>query len=239
MSTTGKDSDKKRFNLQKSGQDEAQVPEVEPATEAPSNRKWLVVGVLAVVVGVAYFLLTKPSDNTVADAPPGAAEPATGAGGSQTPDTAAGTAGEAATGEGATAPEGGDSVPAPTGADDASPAPAVNSVSSTPQLVAVFAPGVASPGSGFDPAVISAAVAAFKSNSKHKFEAVGHASSDGDAARNVALSRERAEMLKAELVAAGIPEANVTVRGAGSDEPVGNNATFEGRSQNRRVDLRF
>lgn len=51
------------------------------------------------------------------------------------------------------------------------------------------------------------------------------------------LSRQRAEAVRDRLIAGGVAEARLTVRGAGADEPIADNETEAGRAKNRRVDL--
>lgn len=51
------------------------------------------------------------------------------------------------------------------------------------------------------------------------------------------LSRQRAEAVRDRLIAGGVAEARLTVRGAGADEPIADNETEAGRTRNRRVDL--
>lgn len=65
----------------------------------------------------------------------------------------------------------------------------------------------------------------------------GHTDSIGSAAYNKRLSIARAETVKAHLVAKGIDVARIRTMGAGATEPVATNATAEGRSKNRRVDI--
>ena len=72
---------------------------------------------------------------------------------------------------------------------------------------------------------------------------VGHTDSIGSDAVNDALSRQRAEAVKAWLAGAGIPPAVVTAEGRGRREPVAPNTQPNGadnpagRAQNRRVQL--
>jgi outer membrane protein OmpA-like peptidoglycan-associated protein len=66
----------------------------------------------------------------------------------------------------------------------------------------------------------------------------GHTDSQGDDALNQALSERRAAAVVAYLVAQGIPAARLTAVGKGETAPAGDNATAEGRQQNRRVVIR-
>jgi OmpA-OmpF porin, OOP family len=49
----------------------------------------------------------------------------------------------------------------------------------------------------------------------------------------------RAESVMRYLVSKGANSANLTARGYGPDQPVADNRTAEGRSANRRVELRI
>lgn len=65
----------------------------------------------------------------------------------------------------------------------------------------------------------------------------GHASSEGDTLYNLDLSTRRARSVRSYLVERGVIPASLTSAGFGELHPVANNATEEGRSQNRRVEL--
>jgi OOP family OmpA-OmpF porin len=67
---------------------------------------------------------------------------------------------------------------------------------------------------------------------------VGHTDSQGDAAKNLDLSKRRAAALRNALVERfEIDPARITVEGMGSQEPVASNRTARGRSANRRVEV--
>ncbi len=59
----------------------------------------------------------------------------------------------------------------------------------------------------------------------------------GDAASNQDLSLKRAESVRAHLVSQGIPAEKSKATGLGSDRPVADNNTAEGRANNRRVEI--
>jgi len=63
----------------------------------------------------------------------------------------------------------------------------------------------------------------------------GYASSDGDDAYNIELSIKRAQSVKAYLIKIGVLKDRLEVRGLGEAEPISDNESHEGRSENRRV----
>jgi len=65
----------------------------------------------------------------------------------------------------------------------------------------------------------------------------GHTDSSGRAEFNQRISLERAEAVRAELVALGIDGNRIQAIGMGEDFPLASNDTTEGRRRNRRVDV--
>ncbi len=65
----------------------------------------------------------------------------------------------------------------------------------------------------------------------------GYTDSSGSDKTNEELSKKRAEAVKNELIAAGMPAATISTVGMGPASPVGSNATATGRQQNRRVEI--
>lgn len=59
----------------------------------------------------------------------------------------------------------------------------------------------------------------------------------GSSRANEALAARRAEAIAAYLTAAGVPEDFIRTNSFGEDQPLADNATEEGRSQNRRVEI--
>lgn len=63
----------------------------------------------------------------------------------------------------------------------------------------------------------------------------GHTDNVGAADYNKQLSLRRAQAVADVVTGAGVPVANVTVRGLGATRPVADNGTAAGRAENRRV----
>ena len=70
-----------------------------------------------------------------------------------------------------------------------------------------------------------------------KVEVDGHTDNVGSEEYNQNLSDQRAEAVRAYLVAQGVLTGSVTAKGFGKNQPVGTNDTAEGRQINRRVEL--
>lgn len=70
-----------------------------------------------------------------------------------------------------------------------------------------------------------------------KFEIDGHTDNTGTDQRNMELSQQRADAIKAELVKMGIDGSRLTTKGFGDTRPIGDNGTPEGRANNRRVEF--
>jgi outer membrane protein OmpA-like peptidoglycan-associated protein len=70
-----------------------------------------------------------------------------------------------------------------------------------------------------------------------QLEAEGHTDSTGSYELNQRLSKQRAESVREYLISQGIPADSVTSIGMGYSMPVASNDTYEGRQQNRRVEL--
>lgn len=65
----------------------------------------------------------------------------------------------------------------------------------------------------------------------------GHADASGKAAYNQQLSERRAQSVSRALVAVGMQAQNIQSRGLGSSQPVADNRTSAGRTENRRVSI--
>lgn len=65
----------------------------------------------------------------------------------------------------------------------------------------------------------------------------GHTDSAGSDEYNMGLSKLRAESVTNYLIAQGIPSGRFTTKWFGETQPVADNATAEGKSKNRRVEI--
>ena len=65
----------------------------------------------------------------------------------------------------------------------------------------------------------------------------GHTDSRGSPSKNLLLSQRRADAVRSYLVSRGFPAEKITARGIGSDRPIGENTSSEGRANNRRVEI--
>lgn len=85
--------------------------------------------------------------------------------------------------------------------------------------------------------VLDEVAAMMKKSAGLKFRIEGHTDNVGAKASNLTLSKGRAAAVKTALVARGIDGARLTSDGLGDTKPVADNATDDGRQQNRRVEL--
>jgi outer membrane protein OmpA-like peptidoglycan-associated protein len=70
-----------------------------------------------------------------------------------------------------------------------------------------------------------------------QFVVEGHTDSRGSVAVNQALSKNRANAVRDYLIERGVPADRITAEGHGSDNPVADNKTADGRANNRRVEI--
>lgn len=67
----------------------------------------------------------------------------------------------------------------------------------------------------------------------------GHTDSTGSADYNLSLSKTRAQSVAAYLQGQGVKSSRFEVLGMGSSNPIASNATADGRTQNRRVEIKI
>ena len=67
----------------------------------------------------------------------------------------------------------------------------------------------------------------------------GHTDSTGSAAYNLELSKSRAQSVASYLEGQGVKASRFEVLGMGSSNPIASNSSAEGRSQNRRVEIKI
>jgi general secretion pathway protein A len=72
-----------------------------------------------------------------------------------------------------------------------------------------------------------------------KITVEGYTDSRGDPVYNRQLSKYRADMVKNYLIGHGVSPANIVAIGRGPENPIKSNKTFEGRKQNRRVEIQI
>ena len=87
-------------------------------------------------------------------------------------------------------------------------------------------------------AVLDQIASEMKKYNTVKFDINGHASQEGTDQRNMTLSNDRANSVKAYLINAGVEGENLNSVGFGESKPVASNETEEGRVLNRRVEIK-
>lgn len=85
---------------------------------------------------------------------------------------------------------------------------------------------------------IAAELANIANDGSFTLEIEGHTASVGKPEGEMALSVERAQKITDELIARGVREDLLTVKGYGGTKPIADNNTDEGRAANRRVEIR-
>lgn len=85
-------------------------------------------------------------------------------------------------------------------------------------------------------ASIAGLAATLRANPAMAVTLLGHTDATGPLAANIAISQQRADAVKAALVADGIAADRITTTGMGPKAPRADNDTAEGRRQNRRVE---
>ena len=70
-----------------------------------------------------------------------------------------------------------------------------------------------------------------------RIEIAGHTDASGNAAKNVALSEDRAAALEAALIVKGVDAGRLTAKGYGAARPVAGNDTDANKARNRRIEV--
>jgi OOP family OmpA-OmpF porin len=87
--------------------------------------------------------------------------------------------------------------------------------------------------------VIDAIAEALRACPGARFEIAGHTDSRGRAEMNLRISEERAEAVLTALASHDLPLVELSARGYGSERPIADNASEEGRALNRRIEFRL
>ena len=88
-------------------------------------------------------------------------------------------------------------------------------------------------------ALLDQIVETFKENGNYMIEVEGHTDNVGKAEVNKKLSQKRADAVKDYLIKKGIEADRLSAIGYGSEQPIADNKTKEGRAQNRRVEFKI
>jgi OOP family OmpA-OmpF porin len=71
-----------------------------------------------------------------------------------------------------------------------------------------------------------------------RVQIIGHTDNQGQREKNLTLSQDRADAVRAYLVKQGVAAGGLSVLGKGPDEPTVSNATPDGRARNRRIQFK-
>lgn len=74
---------------------------------------------------------------------------------------------------------------------------------------------------------------------QYKLYVAGHTDNQGNKAKNLQLSKDRAQSVKKYLMSKGVDEKRLTAEGYGDARPVSSNNSEKGRAKNRRVELKI
>lgn len=85
--------------------------------------------------------------------------------------------------------------------------------------------------------VLNGVALSLNDNESIRVEVSGHTDNTGARAVNMRLSQERAEAVREYLISRRVAPDRLVARGYGPDQPAADNATLQGRSLNRRVEL--
>ena len=85
--------------------------------------------------------------------------------------------------------------------------------------------------------ILDNVVKVMKENAEYKLVINGHTDNQGDDAKNLTLSQNRANAVKKYLSDKGVDASRLTATGYGETKPIDTNDTKEGRAKNRRVEF--
>ncbi len=88
-------------------------------------------------------------------------------------------------------------------------------------------------------AVLDSLVGTMKAHPEYKWEVGGYTDAIGSASYNKKLSQRRAQSVVDYLVSQGVQRNDLKIVGYGKDDPIATNSTDEGRSMNRRVEIKL
>jgi OOP family OmpA-OmpF porin len=88
-------------------------------------------------------------------------------------------------------------------------------------------------------AVLDSLVITMKEHTDYKWEVGGYTDGVGSAKYNIKLSQRRAQSVVDYLVSKGVEKNSLKVIGYGKESPIATNETVEGRSMNRRVEIKL
>jgi outer membrane protein OmpA-like peptidoglycan-associated protein len=86
---------------------------------------------------------------------------------------------------------------------------------------------------------LSSIASVVKSHPRATLQISGHTDNVGDEGHNMDLSRRRATAVTDRIESLGVDRSRMTTTGHGENDPVADNATAEGRQENRRVEIRI
>lgn len=86
--------------------------------------------------------------------------------------------------------------------------------------------------------ILDKVVNVMQDNNGYNLNINGHTDSQGNVAKNLALSQKRAESVKTYLMNKGISADRMTALGFGITQPIADNNTAAGRKRNRRVEFK-
>jgi len=87
-------------------------------------------------------------------------------------------------------------------------------------------------------AILDRLVAFMNENKDKKVSLAGHTDSVGTEAYNLRLSERRVNSVKDYVVKKGVDSSRISGQGFGESKPIADNKTAEGRSKNRRVEIK-